>query len=151
MDANKLALDILAFLNENLVLISHNETRKTWSRAFKRIIPLLEEKSVTDKIVAKKFSEGPSHFAILDTKKRYHDIEIAQMRIERIIRDEYSFILSQHNKKLLAIITKIHSNKSKDHDEKLIQIIKIDNARRYLLRKDLYSFISLIKRFTFST
>jgi len=71
MDANQLALNILAFFSENLAIISHDETSRTWERAFKRISPVLEEKIlIMDKPATEK-SQKLNSFPVLITEENY--------------------------------------------------------------------------------
>ncbi len=160
MDANQLALDILAFLNENLALISHKKTCRNWDKAFKRIAPVLEEKAALDKVNAKK-SEGSADFSALSAQDRNFCLEIAQMRLETMLRDQYEILLTRQDKRLSAVMARMSANNQKGKDpnlkpwtkdgltrqnKKLMDIVRKDHSNHSLLRADLYMFIAYIQK-----
>lgn len=161
MDANQLSLGILDFLKENLAKISHEQTLKSWGRALKRIAPVLEEKTALDKIKADE-SKGLANFTALAAKDRKFCLEIAQMRVETMLRDEYDLMLTRQDQRMASVLARMSANnkKGKDPDlkpwirdglksqnQKLMAVIKKDTDRHALLRADLYLFIAYIHKF----
>lgn len=161
MDANQLALDILAFLKENLAVISHQETMKGWEKAMKKITPTFEEKAKEEKIALEK-AKGMANFTAQVAQDRHYCLEIAQMRLETSLRDEYDLLLTKQDKRLAAVLAKMSANSKKGRNpdlksevreslkkqnRKLMDKVRKDTERHSLLRADLYMFIAYIQKF----
>lgn len=146
-NADKLALEILAILDENLAILSHKQTSRSWAKALKRTALLLEQNMAEKKITAKKSQESRINFPIEIPKDKQYWLEIAKIRLETMLRDEYSLMLTEQSRRLRAILAKMKSKGQKNH-KKLMEATQTNMERHDLLRKDLYLFIACAKKYS---